>query len=85
MGRTAACVSSKVKASEMGNELTAADVQEGTELERIEQWRMEELERAGYSVEAAGKLARRHDVDLHDAVEMIARGCPPELALRILL
>jgi hypothetical protein len=27
----------------------------------------------------------RHDVDLHLAVELLARGCPPETALRILL
>ena len=65
--------------------MTAAEVQEVTEIERIERWRMEELERAGYSLEAAGSLARRHDIDLHEATELIARGCPPELALRILL
>jgi len=27
----------------------------------------------------------RHDVDLHRAVEMLADGCPAELALKILL
>jgi hypothetical protein len=65
--------------------MTAAEAQVATEIERIEQWRMEELERAGYSLEAADTLARRHDVDLHEATALIARGCPSDLALRILL
>jgi hypothetical protein len=56
-----------------------------TELERIERWRAEELERAGYEPRAAGRLAVRHDVDLHLATSLLERGCPPELALKILL
>jgi hypothetical protein len=56
-----------------------------TEMERIERWRAEELERAGYEPRAAGRLAVRHDVDLHAAVELLERGCPADLALRILL
>lgn len=60
-------------------------VLEDTELARIEDWRTEELQRAGYGRRAAGRLAARHDVDLHRAVELLRRGCPPELALKILL
>jgi hypothetical protein len=56
-----------------------------TEVERIERWRAEELERAGYEPRAAGRLAVRHDVDLHTAIDLLQRGCSPELALRILL
>jgi hypothetical protein len=56
-----------------------------SELERIEQWRAEELERAGYAVRDAKRLAARHDVDLHHAVDLIQSGCPHELALQILL
>ena len=56
-----------------------------TELDRIEQWRTEELERAGYSVRAAASIAARHDVDLHLAIDLIANGCPHEVALQILL
>ena len=56
-----------------------------TEMERIERWRAEELERAGYEPRAAGRLAVRHDVDLHSAIELLERGCPTDLALRILL
>jgi hypothetical protein len=58
---------------------------DSTEIERIERWRAEELERAGYEPRAAGRLAVRHDVDLHAAVELLERGCPVDLALRILL
>jgi hypothetical protein len=64
---------------------TELHVLEDTELEKIEGWRTEELERAGYSRRAAGRLAARHDVDLHLAVELLQRGCSPELALKILL
>ena len=55
-----------------------------TELERIEQWRQEELERAGYPVRAAAGLAARHDVDLHLAGDLLRQGCPLEVALDIL-
>ena len=58
---------------------------EQTETERIERWRAEELQRAGYEPRAAGRLAVRHDVDLHAAVELLERGCPPDVALKILL
>ena len=57
---------------------------EETEVERVERWRAAELERAGYEPEAAFELALRFDVDLHAAVELVERGCPPELALKIL-
>jgi hypothetical protein len=65
--------------------MTAAELHEQTEIERIEHWRREALERGGYPPEAAAALARRHDIDLHVAVGLIARGCPPETALKILL
>jgi len=56
-----------------------------SEIERIERWRAGELERAGFEPEAAKVLAARMDVDLHDALDLVAAGCDPELALRILL
>jgi hypothetical protein len=64
---------------------TELHVVEDTEQEQIELWRAEELERAGYSHRAAERLAARQDVDLHQAVRLLQRGCPPQLALRILL
>jgi hypothetical protein len=56
-----------------------------TELERVERWRTEELIRAGYDPGAAAQIAARHDVDIRQAAAMLAQGCPPELALQILL
>jgi hypothetical protein len=56
-----------------------------TEIDRIEQWRHEALERAGYDPESALVLAASHDVDLHSAVNLLKRGCSVDLALQILL
>jgi len=60
-------------------------VQYASEIDRIESWRHEALERAGYDRESAIVLAASHDVDLHDAVSLLERGCTVELALQILL
>ena len=67
--------------------MSAADleVMQVTEIDRIESWRHEELERAGYDAESALVLAASHDVDLHDAVDLLKRGCTVDLALQILL
>ncbi len=64
---------------------TEVHVLKDTELEKIERWRAQELEEAGYGTRAAGRLAARHDIDLHFAVELLDRGCPAELAIKILL
>jgi hypothetical protein len=56
-----------------------------SEIDRIEQWRHEALQRAGYDSESALVLAASHDVDLHDAVRLLERGCTVDLALQILL
>ena len=67
--------------------MPAADLVIGraTEAERVESWRREELERAGYDGAAARKLAERRDVDLHFAVGLLRNGCPRETAVKILL
>ena len=48
-------------------------------------WRREQLTRAGCRRFEAEVLARELKVDLHDAVELLQRGCPSEIALNILL
>jgi hypothetical protein len=48
-------------------------------------WRLEELIRAGYSPHEALVLSGEAEVDLHLAVQLLARGCSTETALRILL
>lgn len=55
-----------------------------TELERVERWRTAELMRVGFAGDDAVALAVRTDVDLHQAIELVQRGCSPELAFRIL-
>jgi hypothetical protein len=55
------------------------------EIEQVERWRLESLERAGYDAESAAVLAASHEVDLHLAVSLLERGCPVSMALQILL
>jgi hypothetical protein len=55
-----------------------------TESERVERWRTAELMRVGFPGDDAVALAVRTDVDLHEAIELVRRGCPPALAVRIL-
>ena len=66
--------------------MTAAELKnKETEQQRIERWRADELERAGFDPKAAAMLATRPDVDLHYAIDLLRAGCQPELALQILL
>ena len=48
-------------------------------------WRREQLRRAGCRRFEAEILARRPSVDLHEAVELLERGCPSRIAPKILL
>ena len=42
------------------------------------------LRQAGFQDSLARQLALDGDVDLHDLLKLVDRGCPPELAARIL-
>ena len=55
-----------------------------TELDRVERWRTAELMRVGFAGDDAVALAARPDIDLHEAIELVRRGCPPQLAVQIL-
>lgn len=50
----------------------------------VRDWRRQVLRQAGFSDQLAGELAADGAVDLHDLLELVDRGCPPELAARIL-
>ena len=65
--------------------MSAVDTYIETETERVERWRMGELLRVGFDVESAALLASELEVDLHGAIDKVERGCPPDLAARILL
>ena len=56
-----------------------------SEQELVERWRAEELERAGFGPADAASIAARMDIDLHVAIELLLKGCSPELAKQILL
>jgi hypothetical protein len=51
---------------------------------KTESWRFEVLARAGYPSSLA-ELVARSRADLHVAVDLVSRGCDPELAARIVL
>jgi hypothetical protein len=46
-------------------------------------WRTRRLLAAGFTHADAIKLARDREIDLHALLDLIDRGCPPELAARI--
>jgi hypothetical protein len=54
-------------------------------LDWVRQWRLEQLERAGYPATQALQLAGRLDIDIHDAARLLQDGCSVETAVRILL
>ena len=47
-------------------------------------WRVERLRAAGCSARLADVVAHDRRYDLHELLELIDRGCPAELAARIL-
>lgn len=67
--------------------MTAAQFEtiDETEVEMILRWRFDELVRAGYDIGSALLLASHVEIDLHDASELVRRGCASETALQILL
>ena len=51
----------------------------------IEDWRFDQLVRAGWPEQQALVLAASHDVDLHIACDLLAHGCDAATAWEILL
>ena len=46
-------------------------------------WRREQLVASGFRLPLAASVARDSRFDLHRLIELTERGCPPELAIRI--
>lgn len=63
----------------MSTETTNERVQED-----VVRWRREQLARSGFPRELAARLAEDPRYDLHALIELVERGCPPDLAVRIL-
>jgi hypothetical protein len=47
-------------------------------------WRREQLAEAGFGLLLAAEVAEDTRYDLHALIELVERGCRPELAVRIL-
>jgi hypothetical protein len=50
----------------------------------VVRWRRERLLEAGFPLPLAARLAQDQRYDLHTLIELVERGCPPELAMSIL-
>ena len=50
----------------------------------VVEWRRDQLSRHGFTLPLAARIARDNRVDLHALIELVERGCAPELAVRIL-
>ena len=75
---------SRVLFCAMAMQTPIAPTRTARERETVTSWRIERLVGAGYPEDAALVLALDRDVDLHRAVSLLERGCPPDLALQIL-
>ncbi len=53
---------------------------------KVDDWRLEICLQIGFTADDAYLLAQRHDIDLHQIIELVTlRGCPHQYAVRILL
>ena len=60
------------------------DVAEERQSTAVQRWRREQLAASGFTPGAAARLAGDTRFDLHALIELVDRGCPPELAVRIM-
>ena len=56
----------------------------GQTSEEVTCWRRRQLASSGFPLPLAVELARDARYDLHALIELVERGCSPELAVRIL-
>jgi hypothetical protein len=56
---------------------------EGTR-QGLARWRREQLVHSGFPFPVAARVAKDSRYDLHALIELVERGCPPGLAVRIL-
>lgn len=49
----------------------------------VVRWRCEQLARVGFDAELASRLAWDARWDVHTLIELVERGCPPHIAVRI--
>jgi hypothetical protein len=59
-------------------------ISDSAQLDPLHVWRFERLLAAGLPAELASSVSADPGYDLHALLELVDRGCPPELAPRIL-
>jgi len=52
-------------------------------VDEVAAWRRDQLTQAGFPLPLADRTARDARFDLHALIQLVERGCPPELAVRI--
>ena len=52
--------------------------------DEVAHWRRERLTRSGFSLPLAANIADDSRYDLHALIQLVERGCRPDLAVRIL-
>jgi hypothetical protein len=50
----------------------------------VMEWRRDQLAHRGFPLPLAARLSRDDRYDLHALIELVERGCRPDLAVRIL-
>jgi hypothetical protein len=63
----------------MGTDTAREETRQG-----LVRWRREQLVHSGFPFPVAARLAKDSRYDLHALIELVERGCPPDLAARIL-
>jgi hypothetical protein len=53
-------------------------------LDQVVRWRCEQLIESGFAPALAARIAENTHYDLHALIELVERGCQPQLAVRIL-
>jgi hypothetical protein len=53
-------------------------------VDQVVRWRCEQLMESGFAPALAARVAENTHYDLHALIELVERGCQPELAVRIL-
>ncbi len=53
-------------------------------VDEVVRWRCEQLVESGFATALAARIAKNAHYDLHALIELVERGCQPDLAVRIL-
>jgi len=65
------------------NFLVRTELLQGRDRDVVD-WRRDQLVDSGFPEDVASRLAAETRYDLHALIDLVERGCPPELAVRIL-